>query len=104
MAVMMYDTSLRVPKLYQRLISQWTEEVLIWGEGTQVLLGVPTYGDAGVGYHDPKVENLKNALLGVHRGLSRRALPVNYQGIAIYCEWETDEGEWKFFQEHFLKP
>src|SRR2546427_2078207 len=57
MAVMMYDTSLRVPKLYQRLISQWTEEVLIWGEGTQVLLGVPTYGDAGVGYHDPRVEN-----------------------------------------------
>jgi len=43
-----------------------------------------------------------NALLGVHRGLSHQPLPTNYQGVAIYCEWETSEAEWQYFREHFL--
>jgi hypothetical protein len=102
-AVMMYDTSLRVPKLYQRLMADWTTEVLAWSEGKPILLGVPTYSDTGVEYHHPRVESLRNALLGIHRGLSRQSLPTNYQGVAIYCDWETDDSEWKHFQEHFVK-
>jgi hypothetical protein len=104
MAVMMYDTALRLDKVYQRLMADWTREVLAWSEGKPVLLGVPTYLDTGVGYHVPEVENLTNAILGIHRGLSRQVLPASYQGVAIYCEWETDAGEWKFLREHFLKP
>ena len=100
---MMYDTALRVSKLYQRLMADWTLEVLSWSEGKAVLLGLPTYADADSGYHHPDVENLENSLLGIHRGLSRRPLPQNYQGVAIYCHWETDEAEWKYFREHFLK-
>ena len=103
-AVMMYDTALRSGKVYQRLMADWTDEVLAWSEGKAVLLGVPAYLDAGVGYHVPEVENLPNALLGIHRGLTRRAVPTNYQGLAIYCEWETDSGEWQLLREHFLKP
>lgn len=101
MAVMMYDAAQRIPKTYQHLMADWTQEVLAWSEGKPVLLGVPTYDDAGVGYHDAKVENLTNALRGIHRGLSRQPLPTNYQGIAIYCEWETSEVEWQYFREHF---
>jgi hypothetical protein len=104
LAVMMYDTAVRVPKLYQRLMAGWTEEVLRWSEGTPVLLGVPTYDDTGVEYHIPRVENLVNALLGIHRGLSGHELPANYQGVAIYCEWETDTNEWLYFHDHFMKP
>ena len=103
MAVMMYDAALRIPKTYQRLMADWTPEVLAWSEGKSVLLGVPTYDDAGVGYHDPKVENLPNAQLGMHRGLSRQPLPANYQGVAIYCEWQSSGTEWQYFREHFLK-
>lgn len=103
LAVMMYDAAQRIPKTYQRLMADWTQEVLAWSEGKPVLLGVPTYDDAGVGYHDPKVENITNALLGIHRGLSRQPLPENYQGVAIYCEWETSEEEWRCFREQFLK-
>jgi Glycosyl hydrolases family 18 len=102
LAVMMYDAALRIPKAYQRLMANWTQEVLDWSEGKAVLLGLPTYDDAGVGYHDPRVENLTNALLGIHRGLSRQPLPANYQGVAIYCEWETSDAEWQHFREHFL--
>jgi hypothetical protein len=104
MAVMMYDAGQGIPKTYQRLMSDWTVEVLEWSEGKPVLLGVPTYDDAGVGYHNPKVENLTNALLGVHHGLSRKPPPSAYQGLAIYCEWETSDSEWAHFREHFLKP
>ncbi len=103
LAVMMYDAAQRVPKAYQRLMADWTQEVLAWSEGKPVLLGIPTYEDADTGYHDPKVENLTNALLGVHRGLSRQPLPENYQGVAIYCEWETSGEEWEYFHDHFLK-
>jgi len=104
LAVMMYDTALTSPKLYQKLMADWTKEVLAWSEGRRVLLGVPTYADAGVGYHDPRAENLTNALFGIHRGLSRSKLPTNYVGVGIYCEWETDAGEWTYFKGRFLKP
>jgi hypothetical protein len=103
LAVMMYDTAIRFPKFYQKLMGDWTGEALAWSEGKPVLLGLPTYSDAGVGYHHPHVENLSNALQGIHRGLSRQPLPQNYQGVAIYCHWETDADEWEYFQEHFLK-
>ena len=103
LAVMMYDTALRVPKIYQRLMADWTEEVLLWSESKPVLLGVPTYDDAQTEYHRPDVENLTNALLGIHAGLERRPLPTNYEGIAIYCEWETDGSEWEIWQTRFLR-
>jgi hypothetical protein len=103
LAVMMYDTALRAQKPYRRLMADWTREILNWSEGKEVLLGVPTYDDAGVGYHNPEVENITNALLGIHRGLSRNSLPTNYQGVAIYCDWETDDVEWRYFRENFLK-
>jgi hypothetical protein len=104
LAVMMYDVGQHFPKTYVKLMADWTTEIVAWSEGRQILLGVPTYEDPGVDYHLPGVENVTNALLGIHRGLSIKPLPSNYQGVAIYCEWETDEGEWRFFREHFLKP
>jgi len=38
----------------------------------------------------------------VHRGLSRRPLPANYQGVALYCDWETTEAEWIYYRHHFM--
>jgi hypothetical protein len=103
MAVMMYDVGQHMPKFYQHLMVNWTQETLAWSEGKPVLLGVPTYNNAGVDYHDPKVENLTNALLGIHRGLSRTEPSANYQGVAIYCDWETSPADWSYFQDHFLE-
>jgi len=101
--VMMYDTAIRSGKVYQCLLSAWTREVLDWSKGTEVLLGLPAYRDEGVAYHIPRVENLENALLGAHSGLSHyRILPENYQGVAVYCEWEMDEEKWKILRTRFL--
>lgn len=101
---MMYDTSIKWAKPYKHLMSTWTSDVLEWSGDTQVLLGVPAYDDAGVGYHVPDVENLRNALSGIHAGLSRyKTLPRNYAGVAIYCEWEMDQQEWTYFKKEFEK-
>jgi len=68
----------------------------------EILLGLPAYEDAGSGYHHPNVEDLRNALLGVHSGLNNYSeLPDNYQGVAIYSEWEMDDSEWSVLREHF---
>jgi hypothetical protein len=104
LAVMMYDTALRERRLYQWLMAEWTREVLTWAGDTPVLLGLPAYGDAGVGYHDPEVENLAEGLRGVHAGLEKTGVGKNYQGVALYSEWELDEAEWRYFREHFLLP
>jgi hypothetical protein len=102
LAPMMYDTAIKLPKFYRHLMSTWTSEILIWSGDTQVLLGIPVYDDAGVGYHSPRVENIENALTGIHAGLSKQnSLPRNYAGIAIYCEWEMDQQEWDYFKKEF---
>lgn len=105
MVVMMYDTALKYDKLYINLMASWTREVIDWSTPTHVLLGLPAYDDAGVGYHAPGVENLSNGLGGIHSGLRGYAqLPENFDGVAIYSEWEIDEREWRIFEENFLKP
>jgi hypothetical protein len=104
LAVMLYDTALPLEKPYRQLVRSWAREVLGWSEGADVLLGVPAYDDAGVGYHLPRVENLHNALAGIHAGLPDDGpLPRHYQGVAIYCEWEMDDAEWSYWQHHFLR-
>lgn len=99
---MMYDTSIFNSKLYQNLISDWTQDALNWAGKTNVLLGIPGYDDPGVGYHHPEVENIQNALLGIHSGLLRfPLLPMNYQGVAIYSEWEMNRTKWESFEVEF---
>ncbi len=105
LAVMMYDTALPWPRAYQRLMRRWTHTVLANAAHATILLGVPTYDDAGSGYHNPIAENLANALLGIHAPLAAYpTLPEPYQGVAIYCEWEMDEAEWSYWRQHFLRP
>jgi hypothetical protein len=78
--------------------------MLEWSGGADVLLGLPAYDDEGVGYRVARVENLRDALLGIHAGLrGLDSLPASYQGVAIYCEWEMDDAEWVDFAACFLK-
>jgi hypothetical protein len=100
-AVMMYDTAIPLAKPYESLMARWTREVLRDAAPTPVLLGVPTYDDADKPWHRPWAENLPVALRGLHRGLGERA-PAAFQGVAVYAEWETDVGEWRWLREHFL--
>lgn len=55
---MTYDTGLRHPKFYRKLIHDWTADVLAWSEGKPVLIGIPSYEDEDTTYHKPGVENI----------------------------------------------
>ncbi len=107
MAVMSYDTSIPLDKVYIWLMGHWTRQILDLAATAnpktqpQVLIGAPNYDDNFI-YHRPYAENLETALSGIHRGLSSyEKLPDHYQGVAIYCEWEMDEKEWRYWREKF---
>ncbi len=103
LAVMMYDTGLRQPKLYRHLMAGWTRDVVDWSGDTEVLLGLPAYDDAGVPWHDPTVENLDHSLAGIHAGLaSLDEIPAHYRGVALYSNWEMDAEEWALLERLFI--
>ena len=88
---MLYDTALSNGRLYTWLVSRWTREVIADSAGKQILFGVPAYDDAGVGYHDPLVEDPAHALPGVIAGINAMGGTARY-GISVYAEWTlTDE-------------
>lgn len=93
LAVMMYDTAIPLEKFYIDLMTRWT--IILTGTmhltGCELILGIPAYEDAGVGYHHPRVENISSAL----RGISASGRTEKIGGIAIYCEWEMNEAKWK---------
>ena len=100
---MMYDTAIRFRMMYRDLMAAWVREVLAWSEGTPTLLGLPAYDDAGSGYHDPSVENLEEALWGIHDGLAAiEPIPDAYRGIALYSDWEMTDPEWETLRTRFL--
>lgn len=103
MVVMMYDTGLKTPKLYEQLMRSWTQEIITWSSPTPTLLGVPAYNDAGVDWHHPDTENLTHSLRGIHAGLLQWAgkIPEHYNGIAVYCHWEMTAKKWRVLKENF---
>ena len=96
MAVMMYDTAIPLEKFYIKLMSDWTKTIAdaTYSTNCEVLLGIPAYDDAGVGYHHPQVENISSAL----QGIAAQDLRKWVRGIAIYCEWEMDKAKWQTWQ------
>ena len=93
LAVMMYDTAIPVEKFYIELMTDWTRQLAgaVRSTGCELLLGIPAYEDAGVGYHHPRVENIGSAL----RGISASDRLDRIGGIAIYCEWEMNDAKWQ---------
>ena len=97
LAVMMYDTAIPLEKFYVKLMTDWTRQLAgaVRSTGCKLLLGIPSYEDAGVGYHHPRVENISSAL----RGIAASDRLGRIGGIAIYCEWEMDENKWQCWRK-----
>ena len=81
-------------------MSDWTRELAATANNAdcQLILGVPAYEDADVGYHHPRVENINSALLGI----SAAGCAGHFSGIAIYCEWEMTPEKWQIWR-NFIK-
>lgn len=97
LAAMMYDTAIPLEKFYIKLMSNWTRELAATANSAdcQLILGVPAYEDADVGYHHPRVENINSAL----RGISAAGCAGHFSGIAIYCEWEMTPEKWQIWRK-----
>ncbi len=98
LAVMSYDTALRWPSIYVRLMARWTRELAtlpaVRAGECELRLGVPTYEDDAP-WHDPRTETVSTALAGIRSGLaSLDEVPDAVRGIAIYADWTTDTAEW----------
>jgi len=91
---MVYDTGMDRAYVYRWFMKEqviWVGDLL--GGDVEFLVGIPAYGE-GEG-HNPRVENVENALLGVLKGLNDiRSNEENFTGIAVYPEWEMSEEEW----------
>ena len=100
LAIMMYETAIPLEKFYVGLMTDWTRQSVgaVRATGCELLLGIPAYEDADVGYHHPRVENINSAL----RGISASGRKNGIGGIAIYCEWEMDENKWQSWRK-FVK-
>ena len=98
MAVMMYDTAIPYRKFYINLYKLWISDLskALNEINTEILLGVPAYEDAGVGYHHPNVENISAALSAI----SASSFQKNISGVAIYCEWEMTDSKWQIWQKY----
>lgn len=108
MAVMAYNSGLSAPDDYEiwmaYQVETFAEAIGELGEGTQLLIGIPTY-DAEPPGHDPAVENVETALAGYAAGLQQAGEAAQFvRGLAIYAGWTTDDLEWAQFGQWVNRP
>ena len=96
---MLYDTHISLEKPYVALMSSRTREILDWSSGKEVLLGIPAWDEPTASHH-PNIENLENALHGIHAALEPK-IPKNYAGIALYAHFTMNDSRWKTLKQEF---
>jgi hypothetical protein len=106
MTVRTYNTGLASAADYSAWVAYqveaFTEAVAELGVTTRLYFGIPTY-DAEPPLHDPAVESVEAASLGIRRGVT--AVGDNDEfinGVAVYADWTTDDGEWDSFRRSWL--
>jgi len=102
-AVMAYNSGLSTPGDYTQWVayqvSAFARAIAQLGEGTQLVVGMPTY-DAELPGHDPLVENIASAEAGYELGLEQAGADASFvRGRALYAGWTTDDQEWAAFKE-----
>jgi hypothetical protein len=103
-AVMTYDTMIPVAPLYRYWMRFQVIEIsrAVDGTGVQLFFGIPT-SEETTWTHWPWAENMRSGLEGVIDGLNDAgSRPTAVTGVAIYPYWETDEAEWRIYEELWL--
>ena len=103
--LMGYDTCIKFKKLYRAFIGFQTGRLLDYAgsvPGHRVMIGIPSYEDVPL-FSDPKVENVRNAILGVRAALETRTTGnIPFDGVAVYACWTTDSTEWKDYEVYWM--
>lgn len=103
MLVMAYHSGLVSSSDYSTWVAYqvraYAEAIDELGIETTIKVGIPTY-PAELPAHDPDVENVETALIGIKQGLSDAgAMASSISGVSIYAEWTSDEEEWERFYQ-----
>ena len=101
--VMVYDLDIADDWKYQWLVQEETIRVTDLLPDKEVFIAIPSYEEVKEGFN-PKVENVKNGLIGIIKGLNNfRSNENSFAGVAIYPYWEIDEDEWVIYENLWLK-
>jgi len=98
--LMACDLSSRDASAYVEQMAVLTERLCDALRGTRCrfTMGIPSYEEKNA-QHDPSVENVQTALLGVRTGLGRVRANDAFKGVAVYSQWTTDDREWKDLED-----
>jgi hypothetical protein len=105
-AVLYYDTALHGQEAYEENLVAQLRDVEGWRRdlGTarrEFLVGLGTFVNVEAlrRYRDLAIENLPNEIATLKRALRRTGEECLVDGVALFCEWQTDEQEWNQFQD-----
>lgn len=104
-AVMTYDSAMPYSLLYRQWVRFQVIEVshAVDGTGVQLFFGIPTSKER-TWTHWPWAENMRSGLKGLIDGLNdAKSRPAIVKGVAIYPYWETDDAEWRVYEELWLE-
>jgi len=104
--LMAYDTGLSSIDEYKKLIIKQMEVFSNLSSlspiSPEVLIGIPAYDDPSF-IHNPKVENVQNAISAFEKGMSSTAtIGKSIIGFAIYSEWVIKDED-LIFLHRFIK-
>ena len=108
LAVLYFDTHIRDETLFERDMRLQLDHFDEWravAPHPQLLLGTGTFVNHGAKveeYRDLAIENPSNHLRVLRELLVESDRVRAVDGIAIFCDWETDEDEWKTLRTGWL--
>ncbi|GAC1460523.1 MAG: glycoside hydrolase family 18 protein [Ktedonobacterales bacterium] len=105
LVVMGYNTALPAGLLYRVDVKQQTQHILEAVRSArhppEVLVGLPTYHENGLWFHDA-AENLSNGIAGIVAGLNSDPDDQPFAGIAIYRYAVTSDADWTVYDRLWL--
>jgi hypothetical protein len=108
LAVLYYDTALHDAATYARNLDVQLDHFARWKAAARVelLVGTGTFVNeepAVRRYRDLTIENIPAALAVLRRAVdARRDRAPVVDGIAVFCDWETEPGEWEELRAGWL--
>ncbi len=99
-----YDTGIKVQSDFQLNCDQLVNDMSILDSqfpNVQLLISIGTFKNVYElqKYRDLRIESVSNSLQTIKGSLRKIESPI-LDGIALYCDWETDETEWREFRKN----
>lgn len=106
-----YDTYIRSQDVFDKNCKYLIEDIIALKNTTtpkpvQYLIAIGTFinGPALQKYRDLRIENIPNSIMTIRRSLESFDSPAQIvNGLAVFCDWHTNAGEWKLIREYWVE-